>query len=136
MSHGFESGSASLVFDTPLKKPPKILLIIALVSIGLGTFFGISGLYGINTAVLASNSQQYFWGFVGYFFCAVLPIVLFQAFSVKHSALSKASKSEPYDNYSGISLHNIFKRVLAIGLLTAALSVWVFLQPIAEKYAG
>ena len=135
MGNDFDTNATSLVFDTPLKKPPKLLFYVAITSISIGTALGIFGLYGINTAILASNSQQYLVGLVGYILTALLPIVMFQLFISRHSSLSKNSKDEPYDNYAGLSTQNIFKKVLALGLVTAAMSVWVFLQPIAERFA-
>lgn len=135
MSNDFDSVDSSLVFDTPHKKPPTFLFTGAIICISLGTLVGLYGLHGINSAMIATDNSQYSFGFIGYLLCAVIPIVLFQLFISKHSFLSKNSKNEPYDNYAGLKIQNIFKKVLAFGLITAALSVWVFLQPIAERYA-
>ena len=135
MSSDFNVSDSTLIFDTPLKKPPTKLFISALVSISIGSLIGLYGIYGIVTASVASNSSQYLIGLIGYMLSAVIPIVLFQIFVTIHKSLSQSSKSVPYDSFAGISKQNAFRKVLAVGLLTAAFSVWVFLQPVAERFA-
>lgn len=135
MQGDFNADYPSLMFDTPLKKPPSVLFSGAIASISTGTLVGVYGLYGVNKATIASSSAQYTFGLVGYLLSAVIPIVLFQLFVTRHAALSKMSKQEPYDIYAGIEMGNTFKKILALGLITAAFSVWVFLQPIAELFA-
>ena len=118
-----------------MKKPPTSLFLFTIASISLGTFLGIFSLYGVESAIVATDSKEYLFGFSGYLLCAVFPIILFQVFSKKHNNMSKDIRTEPYDQYAGISIQNRFKKLLAIGLFTAGISVWVFLQPIAESFA-
>lgn len=135
ISSSFDSDSSSLVFDPVSKKPPTSLFICAIASISAGALLGIFSLYGVNSAIVATDVMEYLFGILGYLFCAVFPIILFQVFTRKHSNMSKNIRNEPYDQYAGINIQNRFKKVLAVGLVSAALSVWVFLQPIAEKFA-
>jgi hypothetical protein len=61
--------------DVPLKRPPKILFMLGLLSVLLGTLVGV---YGIVSAGTASNSQQYLVGVSGYVLTALLPIIFLQ----------------------------------------------------------
>ena len=135
MENDFSTDLSSFVTDQQYKRPPSVLYFGAIASIALGALIGLVGLYGEITSKLASTNAQYAVGFIGYLLSAILPIIFFQVFDVKHKKLAKNNKNEPYDNYAGINMHNNFKKVLAVGLIMAAFSVWVFLQPIAEKFA-
>lgn len=135
MKSNFDSEYQTFDFDATLKNPPKVLFFTAVTSITFGLSIGAISLYGVNTAKIATDRAEYFLGLIGYLLCAVIPIVLFQIYTNQHTYLTKNNREIPYDNYAGLRIQNIFKKVLAIGLLAAALSVWVFLQPIAERYA-
>ena len=135
MDNDFSADVPSLGFDPQYKSPPSFLYFSCIASIALGALIGVVGLYGEITSKLASTNAQYAVGFIGYLLSAILPIIFFQLFDAKHKKLAKNNKNEPYDNYAGIKMHNNFKKVLAVGLIMAAFSVWVFLQPIAEKFA-
>ena len=135
MKSDFESDYQSFDLDAKYKNPPKIFLLTSIASISFGSFLGVFSLYGVNTAKLATDGAEYSFGLIGYLLCAVIPIVLFQIYTNRHASLTKNNREVPYDNYAGTKIQNIFKKVLAIGLLAAALPVWVFLQPIAERFA-
>ena len=135
ISSSFDSDSSSLVFDPENKNPPTSLFICAIGSISAGTLLGIFSLYGVKSGIIATDQKEKLFGILGYLLCAVFPIILFQVFSKRHSNMSKDIRNQPYDQYAGISIQNRFKKLLAIGLFTAGISVWVFLQPIAESFA-
>ena len=42
---------------------------------------------------------------------------------------------QPYDVYAGTKNQTRFLKVVLVGLISAALSIWVFFLPIAEKFA-
>ena len=119
--------------DVPLKHPPRILFIVGLFSVLLGT---LVGLYGIVSADTATNSQQYLVGVSGYVLTALIPIIVLQTILLKHTRSLSLNQEEPYDGYAGQQMQNRFRKVVLIGLLSAGLSIWVFFLPIAEKFAA
>ena len=127
LDHGFSG------IDEPLKRPPKILFMLGLLSVLLGTLVGV---YGIVSAGTASNSQQYLVGVSGYVLTALLPIIFLQIILVKHTSAIALNQEEPYDSYAGDQMQNKFRKVVLIGLISAGLSIWVFFLPIAERFAA
>lgn len=116
-----------------LKRPPKILLILSLLSVTLGLLVGV---YGVITAATASNSEEYSLGLAGYFLTALLPIVLLQISRSRHSSALAVNQEEPYDSYAGQQMESKFLKVVFVGLISAGLSIYVFFLPIAEKFAA
>lgn len=119
--------------DVPLKHPPKILFFLGLFSVVLGILVGV---YGILTAETASNSKEYLIGISGYLLTALIPIVFLQIIRSRHTSALALNQEEPYDSYAGQQLESKFLKVVAVGLLSAGLSIWVFFLPIAERFAG
>ncbi len=117
-------------FSGSLKTPPKILFILGLVSVCSGI---LVGLLGFISASGSTNSQQFFIGVVGYLLTALIPIVLLQIIRAKHSKLLQENSDYPYDVYAGIQLQSKILKVVLIGLISAALPIYVFFLPIAEK---
>ncbi len=118
--------------DTSLKHPPKILLIIGLLSVFIGTLIGV---YGILNRNLNTASQQSLIGIVGYLLTVVAPIVLLQLIRMRHDSAIKLNADEPYDIYAGQKLQSRFLKVVALGLACASLSITVFFWPIAQGFA-
>jgi hypothetical protein len=119
--------------DTPLKHPPRILFIVGLLSVVLGTLVGV---YGIVSSETASNSQQYLVGIMGYLFTALFPIIILQMILSRHTKALALNQEQPYDSYAGGKMQGKFRKVVFAGLITAGLSIWVFFLPIAEKFAA
>ena len=118
--------------DLPLRKPSKIFLLSSLISIAIGLVVGI---YGTISTSSFTVTQDYLYGFAGYALTALLPIILLQIFKFKHKKAIANNHDEPYDIYGGTDIEKKFLKLILIGLLSAGLSIWVFLQPIAEIYA-
>ena len=116
----------------PLKKPPKILRVICLLSVFIGTLLGIYGILNLNSS---TASQQSIMGAAGYFLTVVAPIVLLQLIRMQHDAAVKVNDYEPYDIYAGQKLQSSFLKVVALGLACASLSITVFFWPIAQGFA-
>ena len=119
--------------DGPPKQPPKILFVVGLLSVLLGTLIGA---YGIFSAGTASNSQQYLLGSSGYLLTALFPIIVLQLILTKHTKALALNQEEPYDSYAGEQLQSKFRKVVLAGLISAGLSIWVFFLPIAERFAA
>ena len=117
--------------DAPLKKPPKYLFYIGITSIALGFLLGIYGLKSADT-----NAKQFTFGLAGYIFTAVLPLLLFAISQKRHKADTSNNHDAPYDVYDGTVLQNRFRKLLLVGLVTAALPIWIFFTPIAENFVG
>lgn len=117
-------------FDGPLRKPPAILFYAGLTSVVLGILIGG---YGIYLAESASNTQEIVIGIVGYLLTAFIPIILLQIIRAKHARALAANQDEPYDIYAGGQLSSRYLKVVLLGLLGAALPIWVFFLPIAES---
>jgi uncharacterized membrane protein HdeD (DUF308 family) len=119
--------------DTPLKHPPKILLIVGLLLVLLGTLVGA---YGIFSSETASNSQQFLTGSAGYVLTALFPIIILQIILTRHTSALALNQEQPYDSYAGEQMQSKFRKVVFAGLISAGLSIWVFFLPIAERFAG
>ena len=119
--------------DMVLKKPPTILYFLGITSVLLGTVAGIFGVLSKNTA---SNSQEYLIGLTGYLLTAVVPIVFLQVIRHSHQKALDQNHDQPYDVYAGTKNQTRFLKVVLVGLISAALSIWVFFLPIAEKFAA
>jgi hypothetical protein len=118
--------------DTPLKHPPKILLIVGLLLVLLGTLIGV---YGFLNRNFNTASQQSLIGAVGYLLTVVAPIALLQLIRMRHDSAMKINVEEPYDIYAGQQLQSRFLKVVALGLACASLSITVFFWPIAQRLA-
>jgi hypothetical protein len=128
-SIAFDEGFGGL--DGQLQKPPYLLFYIGLSSVVIGILIG---LYGIFTSSSASNSEELIIGIVGYVLTALLPIVLLQVIRAKHAHALAANQDEPYDIYAGGQMSSRYLKVVLLGLIGAALPIWVFFLPIAEKF--
>ena len=117
---------------TPLKHPPKILLIVGLLLVLLGTLIGV---YGFLNRNFNTASQQFLIGAVGYLLTVVAPIALLQLIRMRHDSAMKINVDEPYDIYAGQQLQSRFLKVVALGLACASLSITVFFWPIAQRLA-
>ena len=116
------------------KKPPTYLLFVGLLSILVGLTVGIYGFQISKTG--AVNSQQYALGGVGYLFTIVIPLILLQVIHSKHDSARRQNEGGNYDFLAGNKLTKNFRsKVIPIGIISAALPIWVFLSPIAEKLA-
>ena len=129
----FSSDDYFIGSDTPLKHPPKILFIVGLLSVLMGT---LTGVYGIVSAETASNSQQHLVGSVGYLLTALFPIIVLQLILMRHTSALALNQEEPYDSYAGEQMQSKFRKVVLAGLISAGLSIWVFFLPIAERFAA
>jgi hypothetical protein len=116
--------------EGPPKQPPKILFIIGLLSVLLGTLVGA---YGVFAAKTASNYQQFLTGSAGYLLTALFPIVIVQIILTRHTSALALNQEEPYDSYAGQKMQSKFRKVVLAGLISAALSIYVFFLPIAER---
>lgn len=133
MSVFSDSGEDSVGFDVSLKKPSKILFYFGVLSVLAGTFIGILGIVSAKTA---TNAREYLLGLTGYVLTALIPIVLLQVIRHSHSKALHNNHDAPYDIYAGTLNQNRFLKVVLAGLISAALSIWVFFLPIAEKFAA
>ena len=119
--------------DMVLKKPPVILFFLGIFSVLFGT---VAGLYGVLSKNTASNSKEYLIGLTGYLLTAVVPIVFLQVIRHSHQKALDQNHDQPYDVYAGTKNQTRFLKVVLVGLISAALSIWVFFLPIAEKFAA
>jgi hypothetical protein len=117
--------------DGELLKPPTLLFYIGLISVITGIAIGA---YGIFSSGSASNIQEEIIGIVGYLLTALIPIVLLQVIRSKHAKAVAGNQDQPYDIYAGGELQSRYLKVVFLGLLGAALPIWVFFLPIAEKF--
>ena len=128
----FSSDDYFIGSDTPLKHPPKILFIVGLLSVLMGTLIGV---YGFLNRNFNTASQQFLIGAVGYLLTVVAPIALLQLIRMRHDSAMKINVDEPYDIYAGQQLQSRFLKVVALGLACASLSITVFFWPIAQRLA-
>lgn len=131
-SNSFETTDVDFSVDVELKKPSKALFILGVLSVLLGIFVGF---IGISSTDSASNFQEYLFGFSGYILSAIIPIILLQVITLSDKKAISNIQDEPYDIFAGQTNKNRFLKVVLVGLISAALSIWVFLQPIAELAA-
>lgn len=117
--------------DTPPKQPPRILFILGLLSVFLGTMLGIYGVLEINEA---TASKQFLLGSTGYFLTIVIPILLLQLIRMKHKSALKVNEETPYNIGAGEELTFRGAIVVGIGLVSAALAITVFFWPIAQEF--
>jgi hypothetical protein len=129
----FSSDDGFYGSDAPPKQPPKILFVVGLLSVLLGTLIGA---YGIVSSETASNSQQHLVGSAGYLLTALFPIIVLQLILMRHTSALALNQEEPYDSYAGEQMQSKFRKVVLAGLISAALSIWVFFLPIAERFAA
>jgi hypothetical protein len=120
-------------FGNELRKPPYLIFYAGLASVLIGILIGI---YGIITASSASNAEELIIGGVGYLLTAFIPIVLLQIIRSKHANALAANQDEPYDIYAGGQMQSRYLKVVLLGLVGAALPIWVFFLPIAEKFVS
>lgn len=125
----FDEGFGGL--DGQLQKPPYLLFYIGLTSVILGIAIGA---YGIAISSTASNSEELIIGITGYLLTALLPIIFLQIIRAKHASALAANQDEPYDIYAGGEMSARYLKVVLLGLIGAALPIWVFFLPIAEKF--
>ena len=119
------------VFDQSPQKPPTQLFYLTAFSI----LFGFAlGLFGILRHVGLSSFQEYLIGGVGYLLTALLPIVILQITRAKHDAAKANYIQTPYDFYGGDILQRRMLKSVAVGLICAALPIWIFFSPLAEKF--
>jgi hypothetical protein len=130
-SLAFDEGFGGL--DGQLQKPPLLLFYVGLGSVALGILIGA---YGIFTSSSASNSEELIIGIIGYVLTALIPIVLLQIIRAKHSTALANNHDEPYDIYAGEKMSTRYLKVVLLGLIGAALPIWVFFLPIAESFAA
>jgi hypothetical protein len=129
-----DSSDVSYAYDVELKKPSKFLFVFGLCSVISGTALGLFGIFSISSS---SNSQEYLIGLFGYLLTALFPIIVFLISNHNHQLKSsKYVEEAPYDTYAGENNLSRTKKVVLIGLVSAAISIWVFLQPIAEKFVS
>ena len=128
----FSSDDYFIGSDTPLKHPPKILFVVGLLSVLMGTLIGVYGILNRNSA---TASEQSLMGAAGYFLTVVAPIVLLQLIRMRHDSALKVNVDEPYDIYAGQQLQSRFLKVVGLGLVCASLSITVFFWPIAQGFA-
>ena len=118
--------------DGTLRKPPSFLLFVGLSLVILGFLLGV---YGFLNSTGATNNEQFLFGGLGYLSAGLIPIVILQVIRAKHlSALSNNEEGD-YDIFAGNKLQSRYLKVVLLGLIAAALPIWVFLSPIAEKLA-
>lgn len=133
-SDSFDFGGGFGGFDGPPKQPPKILTYLGLTSVLLGALVGA---YGVRISLSGStNTIQYVIGGIGYLLTAVIPIVLLQVVRSKHAASLQNNKEVSYDIYAGTKQQSFFLKIVATGLLAAALPIFVLFLPLAERFAG
>ena len=128
----FSSDDDFIGSDTPLKHPPKILFVVGLLSVLMGTLIGVYGILNRNSA---TASEQSLMGAAGYFLTVVAPIVLLQLIRMRHDSALKVNVDEPYDIYAGQQLQSRFLKVVGLGLVCASLSITVFFWPSAQGFA-
>ncbi len=120
-------------FGNELRKPTYLIFYAGLASVLIGILIGT---YGIITASSASNAEERIIGGVGYLLTAFIPIVLLQIIRSKHANALAANQDEPYDIYAGGQMQSRYLKVVLLGLIGAALPIWVFFLPIAEKFVS
>jgi len=134
-ANDFSSEDYSHSSNTPTiyKEPPKLLFVVGLLSVTIGTLLGGYEFFRVNTA---STNEQTLSGGIGYLLTVVIPIVFLQLIRKKHDLALKANKKgEPYDIGAGENMERNFLKVVALGFVSAFLSITVFFWPIAEKFA-
>jgi len=121
------------------KHAPKIIDVISLLSVLLGTFLGIYGLLNRN---LATASEQSLIGAVGYFLTIIVPIALLQLTRMRHDSALKVDKDGNEIEFLPTEVHVEWEKrksrllkIAAMGLASAALSITVFFWPIAQGLA-
>ena len=121
------------------KHAPKIIDVLGLLSVLLGTFLGVYGLLNRN---LSTSSQQSLIGSVGYVLTVIVPIALLQLIRMRHTSALKVDKDDneieflPYQvNADWEKRKSRLLKVAALGLASAALSITVFFWPIAQRFA-
>jgi hypothetical protein len=120
------------VFDVPERKPSPLLPILGIFSVVIGLLFGV---YGFLTQDGSTSTEQYLFGSVGYLLTAVFPIILMQMVWSKHRAAVNNNANSPYDLHAGEKQQSFCRRLTLVGLIIAALPIYVFCLPIAEQLA-
>lgn len=133
MSESFDFSGDAGWSDEKLKRPPKILTYFGLLSVLIGALIGV---YGVMNLSGSTTSTQIILGSLGYFFTAFLPIVILQIVRSKHAAALRENKDIPYDIYAGIQQRSRSLKIVAVGLLVAALPIYVLFLPLAEEFVS
>ena len=125
--------------NSKFKHAPKIIDVISLLSVLLGTFLGIYGLLNRN---LATASEQSLIGAVGYFLTIIVPIALLQLTRMRHDSALKVDKDGNEIEFLPTKVDVEWEKrksrllkIAAMGLASAALSITVFFWPIAQGLA-
>lgn len=136
----FASGEFSYDENAPLRRPPKMLFWAGLLSVGMGVLLGIYGFDKSNFGIVASGgatgTEQQVIGVLGYLLTAIIPIVILQIIRMGHAKAVAQNKEQAYDIYAGSQMLSRFLKVVLVGVVSAALPIWIFLIPIAEVYAN
>ena len=134
-----DDDSDQSVDHSNFKHAPKIIDVLGLLSVLLGTFLGV---YGILNRNLSTASQQSLIGSVGYVLTVIVPIALLQLIRMRHTSALKVDKDDneieflPYQvNADWEKRKSRLLKVAALGLASAALSITVFFWPIAQRFA-
>lgn len=121
------------------KHAPKIIDVLGLLSVLLGTFLGV---YGILNRNLSTASQQSLIGAVGYVLTVIVPIALLQITWMRHDSALKVDKDNNEIEFLPNKVHAEWQKrksnqlkIAALGLASAALSITVFFWPIAQGFA-
>jgi hypothetical protein len=126
------SGNGSLEVDFQERRPSKLFPIIGILSVTLGLILGI---YGFITQDGSTSRQQYLLGALGYLLSALVPIVLLQLSWTKHISSVSNNVHSPYDIHAGEQQQSLCRKITLIGLLVAALPIYIFFLPVAEYLA-
>lgn len=121
------------------KHAPKIIDVLGLLSVLLGTFLGV---YGILNRNLSTASEQSLIGAVGYVLTVIVPIALLQITWMRHDSALKVDKDNNEIEFLPTKVHAEWQKrksnqlkIAALGLASAALSITVFFWPIAQGFA-
>ena len=128
-SSSFHNDSGSWGSSTVLQ-PPKFALPAALASILVGVAIGVFGILQ-STA----NSQKTIFGIIGYLLCIIIPIALLQLTVSDHSKKLREHPEE-YNSYGGLELQGKMRKIVLLGLIAAAIPLFLFTTPIAERFVS
>ena len=134
-----DDDSDQSVDHSNFKHAPKIIDVLGLLSVLLGTFLGVYGLLNRN---LSTSSQQSLIGSVGYVLTVIVPIALLQITRMGHDSALKVDKDNNEIEFLPNKVHAEWQKrksnqlkIAAFGLASAALSITVFFWPIAQGFA-
>ena len=134
-----DDDSDQSVDHSNFRHAPKIIDLLGLLSVVIGTFLGV---YGILNRNLATASQQSLIGAVGYVLTVIVPIAFLQITRMRHDSALKVDKDNNEIEFLPSSVHAEWQKrksnqlkIAALGLASAALSITVFFWPIAQGFA-